>query len=254
MAGHSKWSKVKRFKGALDAKRGQIFSKLSKEIILAARSGGGGDPKLNARLRQAIDAAKAQNMPNDTIDRAIKKGTGELGGDAMVEVTYEGYAPGGAAILIEAATDNKNRTSADIRSAFSRNHGSMGTPGSVAHLFSRKGEIRLPLDSAGEEAVLEAALEAGADDVAQEGDEHVILTAPEQLSAVAEALRLAGLSPASEKLIQVPSTQIPITDAGTAAQVIRLYEALDELDDVQNVYSNFDIPDEVMEQMELQGA
>ena len=250
MAGHSKWSKVKHIKGVVDVKRGKIFSKLSREIIIAAKSGGG-DPKLNARLRTAIDAARAQNMPNDTIDRAVKKGTGELGGEAPAEITYEGYAPGGVALLVECVTDNKNRTSADLRSLFTRNHGSLGTPGSVAHLFARKGEIRLPEAAGSEERILEAALEAGADDVSLEGDEHVILTAPDQLFAVGDALRARQLAPASQKLIQVPLTITPVGDASTASQVIRLYEALDDLDDVQNVYANFDIPDELLEQIHM---
>ncbi|MFN0129789.1 MAG: YebC/PmpR family DNA-binding transcriptional regulator [Verrucomicrobiales bacterium] len=250
MAGHSKWSKVKHIKGVVDVKRGKIFSKLSREIIVAAKTGGG-EPKLNARLRTAIDAARAQNMPNDTIDRAIKKGTGELGGEAPAEITYEGYAPGGVALMVECVTDNKNRTSADLRSVFTRNHGSLGTPGSVAHLFARKGEIRLPIDAAPEEAVLEAALDAGADDVALEGDEHIVLTAPERLFAVGDALRARQLPPASQKLTLIPHTTIPVADRATAQQVIRLYEALDDLDDVQSVHANFDIPDEVMEQLSV---
>jgi len=250
MAGHSKWSKVKHIKGVVDVKRGKIFSKLSREIIVAAKAGGG-DPKLNARLRTAIDAARAQNMPNDTIDRAVKKGTGELGGEAPAEITYEGYAPGGVAMLVECVTDNKNRTSADLRSVFTRNHGSLGTPGSVAHLFARKGEIRLPLTAASDETILEAALEAGADDVSQDGEEHVILTAPDQLFAVGDALRARQLSPTSQKLTQIPLTHIPVTDTATAQQVVRLYEALDDLDDVQHVHSNFDIPDEVLEHLSV---
>ena len=250
MAGHSKWSKVKHIKGVVDVKRGKIFSKLSREIIVAAKTGGG-DPRLNARLRTAIDAARAQNMPNDTIDRAIKKGTGELGGEAPSEITYEGYAPGGVAMMVECVTDNKNRTSADLRSVFTRNHGSLGTPGSVAHLFARKGEIRLPLAAADEETMLEAALEAGADDVCQDGEDHVILTAPDQLFAVGDALRARQLAPASQKLTQIPLTITPVTDRATAQQVVRLYEALDDLDDVQNVHANFDIPDELMEELSV---
>ncbi len=250
MAGHSKWSKVKHIKGVVDVKRGKIFSKLSREIIVAAKSGGS-DPKLNARLRSAIDAARAQNMPNDTIERAIKKGTGELGGEAPAEVTYEGYAPGGVAMMVECVTDNKNRTSADLRSIFTRNHGSLGTPGSVAHLFARKGEIRFPIDLASEETVLEAALDAGADDVIEEGDERVILTPPDRLFAVSDTLRARQITPTSHKLTQIPLTIIPIPDRSTAQQVIRLYEALDDLDDVQNVHANFDIPDAVMEELSV---
>jgi len=250
MAGHSKWSKVKHIKGVVDVKRGKAFSKLSREIIIAAKAGGG-DPRLNARLRTAIDAARAQNMPNDTIERAIKKGTGELGGETPSEITYEGYAPGGVAMLVECVTDNKNRTSADLRSVFTRHHGSLGTPGSVAHLFARKGEIRLPLSAATEEIVLEAALLAGADDVSLENEEHVLLTAPDQLFAVGDTLRTHHLAPTSQKLVQIPLTTTPISDLPTAQQVVRLYEALDDLDDVQNVHSNFDIPDDLMEQLSL---
>jgi YebC/PmpR family DNA-binding regulatory protein len=245
MAGHSKWAKVKHFKGAIDAKRGTIFSKLSREIILAARSGGG-DPKLNARLRQAIDAARAQNMPNDTIDRALKKGTGELGADALVEVTYEGYAPGGVALLIECATDNKNRTSADVRSVFSRHGGSLGSPGSVAHMFARKGEVRVPAATIGEESLIDVALEAGADDVSNDDDAFVVLTAPEKLFAVGDALRASGIEITSQKLVQVPLNTVAVIQPSTATQVLHLYQALDELADVQNVYANFDIPDDVI--------
>jgi YebC/PmpR family DNA-binding regulatory protein len=245
MAGHSKWAKVKHFKGAIDAKRGTIFSKLSREIILAARSGGG-DPKLNARLRQAIDAARAQNMPNDTIDRALKKGTGELGADALVEVTYEGYAPGGVALLIECATDNKNRTSADVRSVFSRHGGSLGSPGSVAHMFARKGEVRVPAATIGEESLIDVALEAGADDVSNDDDAFVVLTAPEKLFAVGDALRASGIEITSQKLVQVPLNTVAVIQPSTTTQVLHLYQALDELADVQNVYANFDIPDDVI--------
>lgn len=250
MAGHSKWSKVKHIKGVVDVKRGKIFSKLSREIIMSAKAGGG-DPKLNARLRTAIDAARAQNMPNDTIDRAIKKGTGELGGEAPAEITYEGYAPGGVAMLVECVTDNKNRTSADLRSAFTRNHGSLGAPGSVAHLFARKGEIRLAVTAASEDQLLEIALDAGAEDISQDTEDHIIVTAPDQLFAVGDALRSRQLIPSSQKLTQIPLTQIPVTDRATAQQVIRLYETLDDLDDVQNVHANFDIPDDVLDQLTL---
>jgi YebC/PmpR family DNA-binding regulatory protein len=248
MSGHSKWSRVKHIKGAVDARRGKVFSKLSREIIAAAKAGGG-DPRLNARLRTAIDAAKAQNMPNDTIERAIKKGTGELGGDVISEITYEGYAPGGVAILVECVTDNKNRSSAEIRSTFTRNHGTLGTPGSVSHLFARKGEIRVPATSVDEDRMIEAALDAGAEDVALEGDEHVLVTAPDRLFAVGDALRSRSVTPASQKLVQFPLTTIPVVEPSTAQQVLRLYEALDDLDDVQNVYANFEIPDELIEEL-----
>lgn len=246
MAGHSKWSKVKRFKGAIDAKRGKLFSRLSKEIALAARLGGA-DPSLNPRLRAAVQSARAQNMPNDNVERAIKRGSGESGEAALEELTYEGYGAGGAAILIEAATDNKNRTAADIRSIFSKNHGRLATPGSVAYLFSRKGQILVPEDGVTEDRLLEIALEAGAEELHSEpGHSHVITTTPDQLNAVAEAVRAAGLAVESQKLVFVPQNTASIADETAAAQVLRLHDALDDNDDVLNVYSNFDIPDEIL--------
>lgn len=244
MAGHNKWSKVKHIKGAADAKRSQLFSKLSKEITIAAR--GGGDPDLNPRLRSAVTAARKQSMPSENIERAIKKGTGELGGEAIEEIVYEGYGPGGIAFLIEVATDNKNRSAADIRSLFNKNGGNMGSAGSVAYLFDRKGEIRLPLSALGEDAMLEAALEAGADDVSGDGEDHVVLTAVESLFEVAAALTRAGLESTSQKLVYVPRTTTTIADPAAAAALIKLSDALDDYDDTQNVYSNFDLTDEVM--------
>jgi YebC/PmpR family DNA-binding regulatory protein len=249
MAGHSKWAKLKHTKGAIDAKRGNMFSKLSREIILAAKNGG--DPKLNARLRTAIDAAKAANMPGDTIDRAVKKGTGELGGEAIVEVAYEGYAAGGVALYIEGSTDNKNRAAADVRSVLSRNGGTLGTQGSTARMFQRQGEIRLPLSAGNEDQILEAALEAGADDVVQEDEEHVIYTAADQLFAVATQLSERGLKSISQKQLMRPVSLTPVGDAATATQILRLCDALDALDDVQNVYSTADIPDDVLEKIDL---
>src|SRR5229473_5017471 len=191
MAGHSKWSKVKRFKGAIDAKRGQIFSKLSKEITIAAKSGGG-DPNGNARLRSAIQAARDQSMPNDNVERAIKRGTGE-GVEAanFEEIIYEGYAPGGVAIIVEAATDNKNRTAAEVRSIFTKNHGNLAGSGSVSYMFHKKGQITVPRRSMAEERLLELALEAGAEELTTDEDQYVITTSHYQLYAVAEALRNA---------------------------------------------------------------
>jgi YebC/PmpR family DNA-binding regulatory protein len=249
MAGHSKWSKLKHTKGAIDAKRGNIFSKLSREIILAAKNGG--DPKLNARLRTAIDAAKAANMPGDTIDRAVKKGTGELGGDAIVEVAYEGYAAGSVALYVEGSTDNKNRAAQDLRTVFSRNNGSLGTPGSTARMFNRLGEILLPLSVGTEDAILELAMDAGADDVAQDEEHHILYTAADQLFTVGQALSEKGLKPVSQKLIMKPGTLTEVTDPEIAAQILKLCDALDALDDVQNVYSTADIPDHILEQIEL---
>ena len=244
MAGHNKWSKVKHIKGALDAKRSQLFSKFSKEITIAAR--GGGDPDLNPRLRSAVTAARKQSMPSENIDRAIKKGTGELAGEAIEEIVYEGYGPGGIAFLIEVATDNKNRSAADIRSIFNKNGGNMGSAGSVAYLFERKGEIRVPMATLGEDAMLEAALEAGADDVSDDGEDHVILTAVEALFEVAAALAKNGIESSSQKLVYVPRTTTSISDPAAAAALVKLSGALDDYDDTQNIYSNFDLTDEVM--------
>ena len=245
MAGHSKWSKVKRMKGALDVKRGMLFARLSKEIMVAARLGGG-NPSANHRLRAAIQSARAQSMPNDNIDRAIKKATGEAGGAAVEEMVYEAYAPGGVALLIEAATDNKNRTAADLRSIFTKNHGNLGGPGSVAYLFHRKGQITIPLAAAPEERVLEILLEAGAEELTSDEEHHIITTPPDQLYAVAEAIKTAGLEPDTQKLIYIPENTVPVTDPAVASQVLRLCDALEDCDDVLHVHANFDISDEIL--------
>jgi YebC/PmpR family DNA-binding regulatory protein len=246
MAGHSKWSKVKRFKGAIDAKRGKIFSKLSKEITIAAKTGGG-DPNGNPRLRSAVHAARAASMPNDNIERAIKRGTGE-GSDAAQfdEIIYEGYAPGGVALMVEAATDNKNRTAAEVRSIFSKNHGNLASSGSVSYMFHRKGQIVVARNSIDEDRLLELVLEAGAEELTNEEDEYVVLTAPDQLYAVAEALKNAGVTTESQKFTFIPDTTITVGDEAMAQQVLRLCDALEDDDDVQNVYSNLDIPEQVL--------
>ena len=249
MAGHSKWSKVKRFKGAIDAKRARIFSKFSKEIAIAARMGGG-DPGANPRLRSAIAMARSQSMPNDNIERAIKKGTGE-GNDAASyeEIVYEGYGPGGVAIIVETATDNKNRTAADIRAIFTKNHGNLASSGSVSYMFHKKGQISIPQGSIDENRLLEIALEAGAEELTTEGDEYVITTSHDQLYAVAEALKQAGVTTDGQKFTFIPDTTVPIADENVARQALRLCDALEDDDDVQNVYSNLDIPDEVLARM-----
>jgi YebC/PmpR family DNA-binding regulatory protein len=246
MAGHSKWSKVKRFKGAIDVKRGQIFSKLSKEITIAAKTGGG-DPNGNPRLRSAIQTARAQSMPNDNIDRAVKRGTGE-GQEAthFDEIVYEGYAPGGVAVIVEAATDNKNRTAAEIRSIFTKNEGNLGTSGSVSFMFHRKGQITVPRGLIDEDRILEVALEAGAEELTTEEDQYVITTSHDQLYAVADALKKAGITTDGQKFTFIPDTTVAVTDETVARQVLRLCDALEEDDDVQNVYSNLDIPDELL--------
>ena len=246
MAGHSKWSKVKRFKGAIDTKRGQVFSKLSKEISIAAKSGGG-DPDSNPRLRSAIQAARAQSMPNDNVERAIKRGTGE-GSEAQHfdEIVYEGYGPGGVAVIVEAATDNKNRTAAEIRSIFTKNDGNLASSGSVSYMFHKKGQITVPRAGIDADRILELALEAGAEELTTEEDEYVITTSHDQLYAVADALKKAGITTDGQKFTFIPDTTIPIADEAVARQIMRLCDALEEDDDVQNVYSNLDIPDDLL--------
>lgn len=246
MAGHSKWANIRHKKGAADAKRGKVFSRLTREVTIAARSGGG-DIAMNPRLRTAVANAKAQNMPNDTIDRAIKKGTGELGGDTIEEILYEGYGPGGVAVLVEAATDNKNRTAADMRMIFSKNGGNLGTSGSVAYLFSRKGNILVPRGETDEDTALEAAIEAGAEEM-QPGDGHfLIITAFEDLYEVSETLRGRGLPIESMTPVFTPATLVPVTDEQTARQVLRLCDALENSDDVQGIHANFEIDDALIE-------
>ena len=245
MAGHSKWSKVKRFKGALDAKRGKIFSRFSKEIMVAARMGGG-DLYLNPRLRTAVLAARAQNMPSDTIERAIKKGTGEIEGGIVEELMYEGYGPGGVAIIVEAATDNKNRTAADVRSIFTKNHGNLAASGAVSYMFRRKGQIAIGKKGIEEDKVMEAALEAGAEDLITDEDLYIVTTPHDHLYQVGEAMKNAGIHLESQKLTFVPNTTVAVVQEELASQVLRLCDALEENDDVQSVYSNFDISDELL--------
>ena len=246
MSGHSKWSKVKRFKGAIDAKRGKIFSKLSKEITIAAKAGGG-DPRGNPRLRSAIQAARAESMPGDNIERAIKRGTGEgRDGEQFDEIVYEGYGPGGVAIIVETATDNRNRTGAEIRRIFTQNNGNLASSGSVSYMFHWKGQITVPRSSIGEDPLLEIALEAGAEELTTEEDQYVITTSHDQLYAIAEALKKAGVTTDGQKFTFIPDTTVAVSDETVARQALRLCEALEEDDDVQNVYSNLDIPDELL--------
>lgn len=249
MAGHNKWSKIKRAKGALDVKRGKLFSRLSKEISIAVKLGGG-NPAFNPRLRAAVTAARSQSMPNDNIDRAIKRGSGELESLAVEEIVYEGYAPGGVALMIEAATDNKNRTAADIRSAMAKNHGSLGVPGCVAYMFHRKGQLILPAASISEDELFEIAIEAGAEDLTCEDEHHIITTPPDHLYQVAEALKASGHDPESQKLTFIPENTVTVPDDEIARQVIRLCDALDDVDDVMNVHANFDIPEEVLSKLD----
>ncbi|MBK8812222.1 MAG: YebC/PmpR family DNA-binding transcriptional regulator [Acidobacteria bacterium] len=246
MSGHSKWHTIKHKKGALDAKRGKIFTKLIKEITVAARTGGSGDPDSNARLRKAVNDAKGQNMPNETIDRAIKRGTGELEGVSYDEITYEGYGVGGVAMLVETMTDNRNRTVAEIRHLFSKNGGNLGEAGSVAWMFDKKGLIIVDKDSRSEDELFELVIEAGADDLQDEGDVFEIYTAPENFHAVDQAIRAAGIEPQVSELSMIPQNYIKLEGAD-AKQMLKLYDAIDDNDDVQKVYANFDIDESEME-------
>lgn len=245
MSGHSKWSKIKRTKGALDVKRGKLFSQLSKEITIATRFGGG-NPGFNPRLRAAIQSAKSNSMPAENIDRALKKGTGELASEAVEELIYEAYAPGGVALIIETATDNKNRTAAEIRNAMTKNHGNLGSSGSVAFMFHRKGQITVPTNVIGEDRLFELILEAGAEELTTEDDTFIITTPVDQLYNVAEALKTAGTEPDSQKLTFVPENNVAVTDLATAEQVLKLCDALDDLEDVVSVHANFDIPEDIL--------
>lgn len=246
MSGHSKWHTIKHKKGALDAKRGKIFTKLIKEITVAARTGGSGDVDANARLRKAVNDAKAQNMPNDTIDRAIKRGTGELEGVNYEEITYEGYGIGGVAVMVETMTDNRNRTVAELRHLFSKNGGNLGEAGSVGWMFDKKGLIVVDKEAKSEDELFEIAIEAGADDLQEEGDVFEIYTAPENYEAVDEAIKKAGIEPQASEISMIPQNYIKLEGAD-AKQMLKLYEAIDDNDDVQKVYANFDIDESDME-------
>ena len=248
MSGHSKWSTIKRKKGAIDSKRGKIFTKLIKEITLAARLGGG-DIEGNSRLRSAVMAAKEENMPKDNIDRAIKKGTGELGGGAAYEeVTYEGYGPAGVAVIVEVMTDNKNRTVAEIRHIFSKHGGNLGENGCVAWMFDKKGSIVFDKKAVSEDALMESVLEAGADDVRDQETEWEVITDPLAFEAVKRAIDQRGWKYLEARVGMIPRNTIKL-EAGKAEQMLKLMEKLEDNDDVQNVYANFDISDEVMEKL-----
>ena len=246
MSGHSKWSTIKRKKGAVDAKRGKIFTKLIKEIMVAAKMGGG-DPAGNPRLRSAILAAKAVNMPKDNIDRAVKKGSGGLDGVIYEEIRYEGYGPSGVAVLVDCMTDNRNRTVSEVRYAFSKSGGNMGESGCVAFMFDKKGVIAVEKSTISEEKLMELALEAGAEDVVEEGDVYKVMTSPTDFSTVNEALEKAGVAIAGASLDMIPQNTIEITEEKVARRIISMMDMLEDNDDVQNVYANFDIPDELME-------
>jgi YebC/PmpR family DNA-binding regulatory protein len=250
VSGHSKWSTIKRKKGAADAKRSNEFAKLLRAVEVAAREGGSGDVKANMTLASAVDKARASSVPGDNIERAIKRGTGELeGGARYEEVTYEGYGPGGVAMFVETLTDNRNRTSQDVRHAFTRNGGNLGESGSTAWMFSRKGSIQIEKDSApDEETLLETALEAGAEDLSDAESTWEITTDPGAFPAVRDAIEAAGIPMLSAELTMLPQNTVPVA-GGQARQVLALLEGLEELDDVQNVYANFDIPESVMAEL-----
>ncbi|MEL5847955.1 MAG: YebC/PmpR family DNA-binding transcriptional regulator [Candidatus Igneacidithiobacillus chanchocoensis] len=247
MSGHSKWSTIKFKKALKDAKRGKIFTRLIREITVAARTGGG-DPASNSRLRLALEKAYAANMAKDNVERAIKRGTGELEGVDYEEVSYEGYGPSGVAILVETMTDNRVRTVAEIRHIFSKRGGNLGTSGSVAYLFHRRGTIVFPAGS-DEERIFEIALEAGAEDVVDEGERLVVYTAPTELESVVEALKAAGLPPEDSELSMIPETTVELAGED-AEKLLRLLDALEENDDVQNVFANYSISDEEMARIE----
>ncbi len=247
MSGHSKWATIKHKKGALDAKRGKIFTRLIKEITIAAKAGGG-DPDGNPRLRTAILAAKAENMPQENIKRAIQRGTGELEGVNYEEITFEGYGPGGVAVIVEVTTDNRNRTVSEIRHCFSKNGGNLGSTGSVLHMFSKKGIIAVEKPAASEDQLMDIVLEAGGEDLNDEGDTWEIITDPGSYEAVLNAVKAAKIPTVMSEVTMIASTYTKLEDA-PAKQMMRLLEALEDFDDTQNVYSNFDMDAEQMEQV-----
>ena len=247
MSGHSKWSTIKHKKGAADVKRGKIFTKLIKEITVAARMGGG-DQEANPRLRRALNDAKAQNMPKDTFERAVKKGAGDLDGVNYEEILYEGYGPGGVAVLVECLTDNKNRSIADVRYIFGKAGGNVGTDGCVAWMFDKKGLISVSKEDSDEETLMEVALEAGAEDIKDEGDVFEIITTPDDFDAVKEAVDAAQIKCQMAEITMLPQNMTAV-EGKEAEQTIRFMEALDDCDDVQKFYTNADIPDEAFENM-----
>ncbi len=247
MAGHSHWAQIKRKKAAQDAKRGQLFTKLIREIIVAVRTGGSGDPELNPRLRAAIQAARSANMPKENIERAIKKALGLEEGTQYEEATFEGYGPGGVAILINTITDNRRRTVSELRHLFGKYGGNLAEPGAVAWIFEQKGLIVVPKKD--EEKVLEIAIEKGAEDTKEYESEIEVITDPSQFEEIKKTLENAGIEIISAKVTMVPKTTVPVEDEATANSILKFMEALEELDDVQQVYANFDIPEKIMENL-----
>jgi len=248
MAGHSKWANTKHRKGAQDAKRGKIFTKLAKEIAVAARMGGG-DADANPRLRAGIAAARAVNMPKDNIERAIKKGTGDMDGVNYEEITYEGYGPGGVAILVECMTDNRNRTVGEVRFFFSKSGGNMGETGCVSYMFDKKGFLLVEKGVMDEDKLMELSLDAGAEDVVEEDGVFQVLTAPDDFNAVREALENAGVTFVEASVSMIPKNTVEVADEKTAIQLMKLIDNLEDNDDVQKVHANFDIPDALMEKI-----
>jgi YebC/PmpR family DNA-binding regulatory protein len=245
MSGHSKWHSIKHAKGAADAARGKVFARLARQIEVAARQGGG-DVEGNPSLRTMVQKARVASMPKDNIERAIKRGTGELEGVTYEQVNYEGYAPHGVAVYVETLTDNRNRTGSEVKNAFSRNGGSLAEPGAVSWQFERKGVILLDKSAASEDDLMLAALEAGAEDIEDQGDSWQVTTPPTELHVVRDALESGGIPFTSTDLTMLPSQTVPLTDPSAAKSVLRVIDALEEHDDVQNVYANFDIPDDVL--------
>ncbi len=245
MSGHSKWASIKHKKGAADAKRGQLFTKLIKEVTAAAKTGGG-NPDGNPRLRLAIGKAKEANMPKDNIEKAVKRGTGELPGVIYEEVLYEGYAPGGVAVLVEALTDNKNRTTAEVRNLFARNGGNLAGAGSVAWIFQKKGYILVERPKVEEERLMDLALSAGAEDLKTGETTYEVTTSPKDLEQVKQALTQAGIPLASAELTMLPTSTVPVTDEASARKILAFMEALEEHDDVSHAYANIDIPDQIL--------
>ena len=248
MSGHSKWANIKHKKGAVDARRGKIFTRLIKEITVAARMGGG-DPDGNPRLRSAIATARSENMPKDNIIRAIKKGTGELEGEVYDEILYEGYGPGGVAVLVECMTDNRNRTVADVRHFFAKSNGNLGESGCVAWMFDKKGMLLVDKTTTSEEELMDLAIEAGAEDVVEEEEHFQVLTAPEDFDEVRESLEKAGVTFVEASITMIPQNIVEVTEEKPAKALLKLLGNLEEHEDVQNVHANFDIDDDLMEQL-----
>ncbi len=250
MGGHSHWAGIKHKKALVDAKKGKVFTKILREITIAAKMSGG-NPDQNPRLRKAMDDARAANMPSDNVKRAIMKGTGQLPGVSYEEITYEGYGPGSTAVIVECTTDNKNRTFAEIRKIFTSRGGSIGTSGCVSYMFKNKGIIVINKDAIGEDDLMNVALEAGAEDVRTEGDAYEVITAPDAtFDAVKKAIEAKGVTPESAELTMLPDTEVNITDEHVAESLLKMMDELDDHDDTKNVYSNYNIPDDIMAKLE----